>query len=81
MERRVNVVRWGEWGKFSKVNPNMLEGLAEFGKTSGEPALDPKTVELIALAVGVTTRCDGCIAAHAKKAAMHGATDQRFLKL
>lgn len=30
--------------------------------------------ELIALAVAVTTRCDGCIAVHARKAAEAGAT-------
>lgn len=29
-------------------------------------ALDKKTKELIALAIGVSTRCDGCIGFHAK---------------
>lgn len=37
-------------------------------------ALDAKTRELIALAVAVTTRCDGCIASHAAAAAKAGAT-------
>ena len=37
-------------------------------------ALDPKTKELIALAIGVATRCDDCIAFHAKAAAKLGAT-------
>lgn len=37
-------------------------------------ALDPKIKELIALAIGVTTRCDGCLAFHAKAAARLGAT-------
>ncbi len=32
-------------------------------------ALDPKTKELIALAIGVATRCDDCIAFHTKAAA------------
>ncbi|WOE31837.1 MULTISPECIES: carboxymuconolactone decarboxylase family protein [unclassified Acinetobacter] len=40
----------------------MNAGTAKLGK------LDAKTHELIALAVAVTTRCDGCIAVHAQKA-------------
>jgi AhpD family alkylhydroperoxidase len=38
-------------------------------------ALDSKTKELIALAIGVSHRCDGCIASHARGAAKHGATE------
>jgi AhpD family alkylhydroperoxidase len=37
-------------------------------------ALDVKTKELIAFAIGVTEQCDGCIAAHAQSAAHAGAT-------
>lgn len=36
--------------------------------------LDAKTRELIALAVAVTTRCDGCIAFHAAEAKKLGVT-------
>lgn len=36
--------------------------------------LDAKTKELIALAIAVSTECDGCIAAHAHAAVRHGAT-------
>jgi AhpD family alkylhydroperoxidase len=36
--------------------------------------LGPKMRELIALAVAVTTRCDGCIDIHSKAAVEHGAT-------
>lgn len=35
--------------------------------------LEPKIRELIALAVAVSTRCDGCISVHTKKAVEHGA--------
>ena len=38
-------------------------------------ALDSKTKELIALAIAVSVRCDGCIAAHAKGAARNGVTE------
>jgi AhpD family alkylhydroperoxidase len=37
-------------------------------------SLDVKTKELIALAIGVVERCDGCIASHAQSAARAGAT-------
>lgn len=37
-------------------------------------ALDKKTKEFIALAIGVSTRCDGCIGFHAKALAGLGAT-------
>lgn len=36
--------------------------------------MDARTRELIALAVAVTTRCDGCIAVHADAAIKQGAT-------
>ena len=39
-------------------------------------ALDVKTKELIALAIGVVEGCDGCIASHAEAAARAGATRQ-----
>lgn len=39
-------------------------------------ALSEKTKELIALAVAVSTQCDGCIASHARGAAWAGATEE-----
>jgi AhpD family alkylhydroperoxidase len=39
-----------------------------------ENVLDAKTRELIALAVAVTTRCDGCITVHSAAAARAGAS-------
>jgi AhpD family alkylhydroperoxidase len=39
-------------------------------------ALDAKTKELIALAIAVGNRCDGCIAAHAHAAVLHGASPE-----
>ncbi|MHB1575558.1 MAG: carboxymuconolactone decarboxylase family protein [Candidatus Dormibacteria bacterium] len=40
----------------------------------GEGALDARHKELIALAIAIVKRCDGCIAAHARGAARRGAT-------
>ena len=39
-------------------------------------ALDARTKELIALGISVAQQCDGCIASHARGAAMKGATAQ-----
>lgn len=44
-------------------------------------ALDAKTKELVALAIAITTKCDGCIAAHAKGAARNGASDAEVAEL
>ena len=54
--------------------PEVMRGygtLAAAGEKSKH--LDAKTRELIALAVAVTTRCDGCIASHVEAAIAHGA--------
>lgn len=41
-----------------------------------EGALSAKTKELMALAIAVVKRCDGCIAYHSRAAAARGATKQ-----
>ncbi|MFH2056354.1 MAG: carboxymuconolactone decarboxylase family protein [bacterium] len=42
-------------------------------------ALDTKTKELIALAIGITLRCDGCITFHIYDAMRSGATREEIL--
>ena len=37
-------------------------------------AIDNKTKELMALAIGIAVHCDGCVAYHTKMAHQHGAT-------
>lgn len=50
-------------GKFARLQPEFMKGLQQMDKGASENQhLDPKTHELIALAVAVTTRCDGCLA-------------------
>lgn len=44
-------------------------------------ALDAKTKELVALAIAITTHCDGCIAAHARGAARNGATEAEVAEM
>lgn len=57
--------------------PDVYKGFAEFHHAAfAAGQLDAKTKELIALAIGVIQRCDGCIASHAEGASRAGATRQ-----
>ncbi|MDH3664581.1 MAG: carboxymuconolactone decarboxylase family protein [Alphaproteobacteria bacterium] len=51
---------------------NAFPGLAKGAIKPG--ALDSKTKELMALAVGIAARCDGCIGFHTEAAIKYGAT-------
>ena len=58
-----------------KSLPGVMKGFGDMGKAAiGDGALDAKTKELIALAVGVAARCDGCIGFHTKALVRLGAT-------
>lgn len=60
---------------YSTDSPGVLKGLMAIdGAAQQTGHLEPKVHELIALAVAVTTRCDGCISVHVKKAVGYGAT-------
>lgn len=62
-------------GDYAKLSPDVIRGvMAIDGAAVKTGKLEPKIHELIALAVAVTTRCDGCISIHTKKAVEHGAT-------
>ncbi len=57
------------------ASPDALKAFSQLVKaarTTGE--LDTKTKELMALAISICTRCDGCIAFHARGAHDAGAT-------
>lgn len=57
--------------------PDVYKTFGEFHHASfAAGALDVKTKELIALAIAVIERCDGCIASHSEGAARAGATRQ-----
>lgn len=69
----------GRVGEFAKLSPDVLRGLNMIeGSGAKTGKLEPKMHELIALAVAVTTRCDGCIAVHAKKAVELGAANEEI---
>lgn len=65
-------------GGLAKLSPGTVQGLTTLGEAGEKTGhLDARTRELIALAVAVTTRCDGCIGAHAAAAAKAGATREQ----
>ncbi|MCS6890495.1 MAG: carboxymuconolactone decarboxylase family protein [Rhodovarius sp.] len=61
--------------EFAALAPEAMKGFTALTRGAAATThLDAKTRELIALAVAVTTRCQGCIDAHARKARAAGAT-------
>jgi AhpD family alkylhydroperoxidase len=69
----------GRIGEIATLSPDTVRGyqtLSGAAKKNGR--LDAKTTELIALAVSVTTRCDGCITVHTDAALKAGATREEI---
>jgi AhpD family alkylhydroperoxidase len=61
--------------------PDQMKAFSALARAAVEPkALSTKTKELIALAISVATRCDGCIAFHAEAALKQGATRDEVLE-
>ena len=57
--------------------PDVYRGFGELSRAAfADGALDRRTKELIALAIGVVEGCDGCIASHSQAAARAGASRQ-----
>jgi AhpD family alkylhydroperoxidase len=57
--------------------PEVYAGFRELHSAALAPgALDTRTKELIAMAIGVVKGCDGCIASHAQGAVKAGASRQ-----
>jgi len=61
--------------------PDTMSGFSAMARaaTAGG-VLDSKTKKLIASAIGVAVRCDGCVAFHAKAAHKLGATREEMLE-
>jgi len=79
----MSMIDWNEYrkqlattiGEIGRAAPDLVKGyrtLVDSRAKSG--ALDAKTRELVALAVAVTVRCDGCITTHVEQARKQGAT-------
>jgi len=64
---------------YATQSPDVMRGLMTINNAAAKTGkLDPKVHELIALAVAVTTRCDGCIAVHVQNAVQFGATKEEI---
>ena len=69
----------GRIGALQKETPEMFKGfntMSAAAKKNG--ALDEKTKELIALGIGISTRCDSCIGFHVKSLVRLGATREEL---
>jgi AhpD family alkylhydroperoxidase len=68
-------------GKLGKDLPSVMTGFAQLHKgAAGDGALSVKVKELIALAIAVSARCEGCIAFHTHDALRAGASRQEILE-
>lgn len=66
-------------GELGRIGPDIVKGYRLLGRASTATGqLGAKVNELIALAVAVTLRCDGCIAVHTVAAIRAGATREEI---
>ncbi len=66
-------------GGLGKLTPETVKGYAQLGAAGEKTShLDARTRELIALAVAVSLRCDGCITVHAETARKAGARKEEI---
>lgn len=63
--------------ELKKDIPDVMNGFYALSKAAtADGVLDKKTKEFVALAIGVATRCDGCIGFHSKALAKLGASKE-----
>lgn len=68
-------------GEMGGTSPDIIRGyrmLSDAAQKTGK--LDAKTRELIALAVAVSLRCDGCITTHTSAAIKQGASKEEIVE-
>jgi AhpD family alkylhydroperoxidase len=68
--------------KLKSLAPDALGAFGKLSRAAQSPgALDRRTKELVALAISVAMRCDGCIGYHARGAVRTGATRQEVAEV
>ena len=82
----------GEWPTANRSLSKLIAGYREEAPDVGaafsaiakaaikQGALDSKTKELMALAIGIAARCDGCIGFHTEAAIKYGATREEVVE-
>ena len=69
-------------GALYKATPETLKGFGQItAATMTDGALDKKTKELMAAAISVVIRCEGCIAYHTQAAIKAGATRDEYIEV
>jgi len=64
------------------LQPEAMKGFSALAQAAGaDGSLDKKSKEFIALAIGITQHCDGCIGFHAKALAGLGASRQEIAEV
>lgn len=67
--------------KMRKEIPGVMEGFSTLAQAATKDgALNKKTKELIALALGIAAHCDGCIGFHTQTLVKLGVTREEFLE-
>ena len=83
----MSMLDWNEYhkqvlagvGDVGRLSPDIVKGYQTLGGAAAKTALlGPKVNELIALAVAVSLRCDGCIVVHTEAAMRAGATREEI---
>lgn len=68
-------------GMLRQGSPNTMNAFAALSTAAtASNAIDTKTKELMALAIGIAVHCDGCVAYHTKMAHLRGATRQEVIE-
>lgn len=66
-------------GAFGQSSPDVMKAFGEMTRAATKAnVLDEKTKELIALAIGVALRCDGCIGFHTKALVQLGTSKEEL---
>lgn len=85
----MSMIDWNEYHaqlqrrivEIGRTSPDIMRGYRTLSNAgSNADLLGPKVRELIALAVAVTARCDGCIVTHTDAALKHGATKEEIVE-
>src|SRR5579863_6200781 len=68
-------------GEIGRASPEIIRGYRALSDAAQKTnKLDAKTRELIALAVAVSLRCDGCITIHTSAAIKNGASEEEIVE-
>jgi len=69
-------------GQVHQGAPDAMKGFSALAKgATANGVLDSKTKELIALALGIAARCDGCLAFHARAVVELGGTREEVMEV